>query len=120
LLGRKDIKTALRYTRSDDEDRRAAMEALEKSQSQHNRRTGDKRKDNQQLAPVRAPAPKAARPIEEPLSAGMKAMRASVARLKHPRFDAGIGTSGGRIGPKPVGYPQGISRTSFQFVRAQR
>jgi hypothetical protein len=45
LLGHNDIKPALRYTRSDDEDGRAAMEALEKSQSQHNRRTAEKRKD---------------------------------------------------------------------------
>jgi hypothetical protein len=41
MLGHNDIKTALRYTRSDDEDGRAAMEALEKSQSRHTRRTGE-------------------------------------------------------------------------------
>jgi hypothetical protein len=38
--------------------------------------------------------------------AGMKAMRASVARLKHPRLDTGIGTSRGRTGPKPIGLPR--------------
>ena len=35
MLGHKDIKTTLRYTRSDVEDVRAAMEAVEKSQSRH-------------------------------------------------------------------------------------
>jgi integrase len=35
MLGHNDIKTTLRYTRSDVEDVRAAMEAVEKSQSRH-------------------------------------------------------------------------------------
>jgi ribosomal protein S5 len=60
MLGHNDIKTTLRYTRSDVEDVRAAMEAVEKSQSRH--RVGErqrKRKVNQQCASVRPPAPKA-------------------------------------------------------------
>jgi hypothetical protein len=47
------------------------------------------------------------RPIEEPPSAGMKAMRASVARLKHPRFDAGIGTSGVGSDPSLLAFRTG-------------
>ena len=35
MLGHNDIKTTLPYTRSDVEDVRAAMEAVEKSQSRH-------------------------------------------------------------------------------------
>jgi hypothetical protein len=42
MLGHNDIKTALRDTQSDDKDGRAAMEALEKSQSRHTRRPGGK------------------------------------------------------------------------------
>src|SRR6516162_6518471 len=36
----------------------------------------------------------------------MKAMRVSVARLKHPRLDTGTGTNRDRIGPKSVGLPR--------------
>lgn len=60
MLGHNDTKTTLRYTRSDVEDVRAAMEAVEKSQSRHTiGEQGSKREGNQQLAPVRAPVPKA-------------------------------------------------------------
>ena len=44
MLGHKDIKTTLRYTRSDVEDVRAAMEAVEKAQSRHTvGRAGEKK-----------------------------------------------------------------------------
>jgi integrase len=47
MLEHNDIKTTLRYTRSDVEDVRAAMEAVEKSQSRHTigEGGGEKRKE---------------------------------------------------------------------------
>ena len=66
MFGHKDI-TTLRYTRSDVEDVRAVMEAVEK----HNPDTQSagqegKNKGNQQLGFARAPAPKAGALQAEP------------------------------------------------------
>jgi integrase len=60
MLGHNHIQTTLRYTRSDVEDVRAAMEAVEKAQPRHTAEVRSKKDKNaQQLKPVRAPAPKA-------------------------------------------------------------
>jgi hypothetical protein len=67
MLGHNDTKTTLRYTRSDVEDVRAAMEAVEKSQSRHTiGERGRKRKAISNLRPSGHLLPKQALYQAEP------------------------------------------------------
>jgi len=60
MLGHKDIKTTLRYTRSDVDDVRVAMEEVDKAQSRHTvGGEGEKNEADQNVAAVSATAPKA-------------------------------------------------------------